>query len=222
MANRALDLEGRVSRGVFGRRPRVKGQRVPKPRQAAAVAARARLTVNWYGGGTRLVEAATGAGQWYKSGEGVVPIRWVYVKDVTGTHRDEYLFTTEPGASADAVVGTYCGRWSIETTFQECRSCLGVETTRGRCRNTVVRAAPCLFGLYSVVAVLYHLLPESKRAGGVQWAGKDTITFSDALTAVRRRVWLDGLFPQAKMDGAVAELPANVRELLLSGLAPAP
>jgi hypothetical protein len=203
-------------------RPRVKGGRVPKPRQAVATAARARLTVSWYGGGTRVVEAATGAGQWYKSGEGVVPIRWVYVKDVTGTHRDEYLFTADPRASADAVVGTYCGRWSIETTFQECRSCLGVETTRGRCRSTVVRAAPCLFGLYSVVAVMYHLLPTEKRGGRVNWTGKDTVTFSDALTAVRRRVWLDGVFPQAKVDGVIAELPGNVRELLLSGLAPAP
>ena len=88
--------------------------------------------------------------------------------------------------------------------------------------ETVVRAAPCLFGLYSVVAVLYHLLPEAKRSGRVAWAGKDTVTFSDALTAVRRRVWADGVFPQAKVDGAIAELPANVRELLLSGLAPAP
>ncbi len=203
-------------------RPRVKGERVPKPRQAAAAARRDRLTVAWYGGGTRAVEAATSTGHWYKGGHGLVPIRWVYVKDATGTHRDEYLFTTDVGRTADAVVGTYCGRWSIETTFQECRSCVGLETTRGRCRRTVTRAAPCLFGLYSVVAVLYHLLPEGKRAGGVTWAGKDVVTFSDALTAVRRRVWLDGVFPQAGADRAIAELPANVQQLLLSGLAPAP
>lgn len=203
-------------------RPRVKGERVPKPRQAAATARRDRLTVAWYGGGTRAVEAATGTGHWYKGGPGLVPIRWVYVKDATGTHRDEYLFTTDVGRTADAVVGTYCGRWSIETTVQECRSCVGLETTRGRCRRTVTRAAPCLFGLYSVVAVLYHLLPEGKRAGGVTWAGKDVVTFSDALTAVRRRVWVDGVFPQAGVDRAIAELPANVQQLLLSGLAPAP
>jgi hypothetical protein len=86
----------------------------------------------------------------------------------------------------------------------------------------VERAAPCLFGLYSVVAVLYHLLPEGKRAGAVSWTGKETVTFSDALTAVRRWVWTDGVFPQAHVDGAIAELPANVRELLLSGLTPAP
>ncbi len=103
-------------------RPRVKGERVPKPRQVAAVAARTRLTVAWYGGGTRQVEAATGAGQWYKSGAGVVPVRWVYVKDLTGTHRDEYLFTTDPESAADAVVGTYCGRWSIEIYQADCTS----------------------------------------------------------------------------------------------------
>lgn len=203
-------------------RPRVKGDRVPKPRQAAATAARANLSVSWYGGGSRRVEAATGTGHWYKGGAGLVPVRWVFVKDTTGTHRDEYLLTTDTARTADAVVGTYCGRWSIGTTFQEARSCLGSETTRGRSRRTVTRAAPCLFGLYSVVAVLYHLLPEAERAGAVSWPGKETVTFSDALTAVRRRTWVEGVFPQAKMDQALAELPENTLELLLTGLTPAP
>ena len=203
-------------------RPRVKGERVPKPRQAAATGRRRKLTVAWYGGGTRRVETVTGTGHWYKGGHGLVPLRWVFVKDATGTHRDEYLFTTDPARTADAVVGAYCGRWSIETTFQECRSCVGLETTRGRSRKTVCRAAPGLFGLYSVVALLYHALPEAKRTGGVRWDGKATATFSDALTAVRRWIWVEGVFPQAEIDGAIAKLPAKVRELLLSGLAPAP
>lgn len=203
-------------------RPRVKGPRVPKPRQAAATARRTRLTVAWYGGGTRRVEAATGTGHWYKGGHGLVPVRWVFVKDATGTHRDEYLFTTDNRLTADVVVGFYCGRWSIETTFQECRSCLGLETTRGRSRRTVCRAAPCLFGLYSVVAVLYQALPAGKRTGVVAWAGKDTVTFSDALTATRRWLWTEGVFREAQVDGAIAELPANVKDLLLAGLAPAP
>ena len=203
-------------------RPRVKGDRVPKPRAAAATGRRRKLTVSWYGGGTRRVEAVAGTGHGYKGGSGLVPIRWVFVKDTTGTHRDEYLFTTDTGRTADAVVGTYCGRWSIETTFQECRSCTGLGTTRGRSAKTVTRAAPCLLGLYAVVAVLYGALPEAKRVGSVGWAGKETVTFSDALTAVRRWIWAEGVFPQAGVDGAIAELPTNVRELLLSGRAPAP
>jgi hypothetical protein len=202
-------------------RPRVKGARVPKPRQAAATAPRTRLTVVWYGGGRRRVETATGTGHWYKGGCGLVPVRWVFVKDATGTHRDEYLFTTDPALSADAVVGAYCGRWSIETTFQESRSCLGLETTRGWCRKTVLRAGPCLFGLYTVVAILFSALPTAKRVGGVSWPGKAGVTFSDALCAVRRWLWDEAVLPQAGDDTALKKFPDPIRELLLTTLAPA-
>lgn len=202
-------------------RPRVKGGRLPKPRQAAATARRARLTVTWYGGGTRRVEAATGAGHWYKGGAGLVPVRWVFVKDTTGTHRDEYLFTTDLAMTADAVVGTYCGRWNIETTFEEARSALGLETTRGRCKSTVLRAGPCLLGLYTVVAVLYHALPAGKRVGAVAWPGKAAVTFSDAMCAVRRWLWREAVLSQAGDGSALQELPEPIRELLLTTLAPA-
>lgn len=72
-------------------------------------------------------------------------------RDATGTHRDEYLLTNDTALTADAVVGLCRGRWSIETTLKECRACLGQETTGGRCRAMVTRAAPCLFGLPTVV-----------------------------------------------------------------------
>jgi hypothetical protein len=202
-------------------RPRVKGARLPKPRQAAATAPRARLSVVWYGGGTRRVEAASGCGHWYKGGCGLVPVRWVFVHDATGTHRDEYLFTTDPALSIDAVVGAYCGRWSIETTFQEVRSALGLETTRGWCKKTVLRAGPCLFGLYTVVAILFHALPAAKRTGGVSWPGKATVTFSDALCGVRRWLWDEAVLPQAGDGTALKKLPDPIRELLLTTLAPA-
>lgn len=202
-------------------RPRVKGARLPKPRQAAATAPRARLSVVWYGGGARRVEAASGCGHWYKGGCGLVPVRWVFVHDATGTHRDEYLFTTDAMLSPDAVVGAYCGRWNIETTFQETRSALGLETTRGWHPRTVLRAGPCLLGLYSVVAVLFAALPESKRTGGVSWPGKATVTFSDALCAVRRWLWAEAVLPQAGGATALNKLPEPVRELLLTTLAPA-
>jgi hypothetical protein len=86
----------------------------------------------------------------------------------------------------------------------------------------VTRAGPRPLGLYAVVAVPYHARPEARRVGSVAWAGKETVTFSDALTAVRRWIRAGGVFPQAEIDGAIAELPGNVREFLLSGLAPAP
>jgi DDE superfamily endonuclease len=205
-------------------RPRVKGDRLPKPRQAVAglnPRSRSRLVVGWYGGGTRTVAVVTSTGHWYKSGRGLVPVRWVFVEDRTGTHRNEYLFTTDASLPPAGVITRYTARWNIETTFQECRSALGLETTRGWCRNTVLRAAPCLLGLYSVVAVLFHALPAAKRSGGVEWPGKVTVTFSDALVAVRRWVWSEGVFPRVGAAVAVKQLPPHVRELLLTALAPA-
>jgi hypothetical protein len=203
-------------------RPRVKGQRLPKPQEAVAAAGkRQRLRVAWYGGGERRVEVISQTAHWYKAGHGLVALRWVFVSDREGTHRDEYFFTTDPTLLPAAVIGLYCGRWNIETTFQECRSCLGLESTRGRCRSTVLRAGPCLLGLYSVVAVLYQQLPESKRVGAIEWEGKSGVTFSDALSAVRRWLWAEGVLPQAGADTAIAKLPESVRELLFSALATA-
>jgi hypothetical protein len=202
-------------------RPRVKGARLPKPREAVEAAERRRLKVTWYGGSTRRVEAVSGIGHWYKAGAGLVPIRWAFVHDRDGTHRDEYFYSTDPGLDVQAIIEAYTGRWDIETTFQEARSELHLETTRGRSRATVLRATPCLFGLYSVVALLYAGLPRRRRVGGVSWPGKSVVTFSDALTAVRRWIWSEGVFSHLPDGVAIAKLPPPIREVLYAALAPA-
>jgi hypothetical protein len=202
-------------------RPPVKGARRPKPRQAVAAADLRSETVAWYGGGEREVGVASGTGHWYKAGAGLVEIAWVFVRDRTGTHRDEYFFSTDPGMDSVAMIAAYTGRWNLETTFQELRCHLGLETTRGWCRRTVLRAAPCLFGLYTVVALLYQALPEAKRSGRVAWPGKEGVTFSDALTSVRRWLWREWVFPQAGGATAVEELPEPLREVSFYALAPA-
>jgi hypothetical protein len=204
-------------------RPPVKGRRRCKPGRAVARAkALKSLRVDWYGGGTRRVGVVTEAAHWFKSGRGLVPLRWVFVRDQTATHRDEYFYTTDPMLTPAQIIGLYCGRWNIETTFQECRSSLGLETTRGWGRATVLRAAPCLFGLYSIVALLYHALPEDHRTGRIAWPGKVGVTFSDALTAIRRRVWAESVFAQDGFEAGIAKLPPDLRELLLTALTPAP
>ncbi len=167
------------------------------------------------------MSVVTGTGHWYKAGAGLVPIRWVHVRDLEGTHRDEYFYATDPVLDPGEIVTRYAGRWNIECTFQECRAHLRSETTRGRSRRTVLRATPCLFGLYSVVALLYHALPEAKRSGGVRWPGKAGVTFSDALASVRLWVWSEGVFPRVGRRFGLEKLPDPLREVLRSALAPA-
>lgn len=204
-------------------RPRKKGAKQPTPEAVVATTEpRERLEVAWYGGGRRTVEVVSGTGHWHKSGEGLVEVLWVHVHDLTGTHRDSYLFSTDPAMSVARVIETYTGRWNIETTFQEMRAYLGLETTRGRTKNTVLRAAPCLFGLYSVVALLYAALPvETTAEGTVSYRGKAAVTFSDAISVVRRQLWLEGVFESHGQTEAFGNLPRPLQAVLLAALAPA-
>lgn len=206
-------------------RPRVKGRKLPTPSEVVAKRKRRRILkkVAWYGGTERRVAVVTGTGNWYKSGHGIVPVRWVFVHDLTGTHRDEYFFTTDQTLSSLEIVEMFTGRWNIETTFQEIREYLGFGTTRGWCRKTVLRASPCLFGLYSVIALLYARLPvPCTREVRIQWEGKgDSVTFSEATTAVRRWLWVKWVFANHAQTSAFQKLPARLQRTVLSGLAPA-
>jgi hypothetical protein len=203
-------------------RPRVKGEYLPRPADVVATAARRRAEVDWYGGGRRRVELVTGEGSWYRGGQGLIAVRWVFVHDRSGTHRDEYFFTTDPTMSPEAVIAAYAGRWNIETTFAEMRSFLGLETTRGRARLTVLRAEPSLFGLYTVVVLLYAGLPSRwRRERASAWPGKHDVTFSDAITAVRRWLWLGWVFAAPGPNRALRKLEPGLRRILLNALAPA-
>jgi hypothetical protein len=202
-------------------RPRVKGDKLPTPEQVVAGATRTRRDVAWYGGGRREVGIVGGTGQWYKAGEGLVAVRRVYVHDLTGSQRDEYFFTTGVGLSAPEVIEAYLGRGDEGTSFQEMRSYLGSEPTRGWTEETVRRAAPCLFGAYTLVACWYSQWP--KRYAGVRAvdrAGTQEVTFSDAITAVRRWPWVEWVLAIPGHREAVQERARPFRCLLLHALAP--
>lgn len=197
-------------------RPATKGHALAKPCEVVAGRKRGKkLRVRWYGGGWRNVEVVTGTGCWYKSGKGIVPVLWVYVKDLDGTHRDEYFFTTDVLMSATDVIEMYGGRWNIETTFQEMREHLGLETTRGWSKQTVLRMAPCLFCLYTIIVTFYDTMSASSpHLREKTWAGKEVITFSDMITSVRRHLWLEWIFAQVPGGEVIQKLPRTIRKLL--------
>lgn len=198
-------------------RPPLRGKRQPSPEEVVRCTKRRQtLRVNWYGGEKRKVEIVTGTGHWYRAAEGVVEVLWVFVHDLTGTHRDEYFYTTDLTLSPAQVIEYFTGRWAIEVTFQEARAHLGVETTRGWSPQTVLRAEPCLFGLYTVVALWYAALPESERRDlAVEWTGKTSATYSDAITLVRRDLWRHWIFATPAYKAVVNKLPpAQQRQLI--------
>jgi DDE superfamily endonuclease len=200
-------------------RPPAKGRKLPKPCQGVAKTRRRAFSVDWYGGQKRRVELVWGEGQWYRSGEGLVPIRWVFVHDIQGTHRDEYFYTTDPTLAPDRIVSLFTARWSIEVTFQEVRRHLGFATPRNWCQKSVLRTAPCLLGLFTLVTLIFARLWKRARTAprSFPWYAKREITFSDAIAQVRRLCWGEVL-KQGPKHGAVLKLPRRVRLTLLDQL----
>lgn len=58
----------------------------------------------------------------------VVPIRWVLIRDSANRFPPQALRCTDLDRNPDQIAGWFVRRWSVEITFQEARSHLGVET----------------------------------------------------------------------------------------------
>jgi hypothetical protein len=204
-------------------RPRVKGQKLASPQEVVAhTDKRTSLRVAWYGGSTRDLELVTGTGHWYRIGEALVAVRWLYVHDCTGTHRDEYFLTTDITLKPQQMVECYTQRWSIATTFQECREYLKLESTKSYGKQTVLRFTPCLFGLYTVIVLLYLQLPcSSSTRRAVFWRGKSTVTFSDMITCIRRALWAQWCFHTQADSQEFSKLSPALQETILYAVAPA-
>ena len=125
-------------------RPRVKGRKRKSPQDVVAAKLLKKVVVDWYGATQRTVKIQSGQGHWFRNGQGLVPVGWVFVRDDTGTRRDEYYYSTDTALSPVRTVSLFTCRWPIETTFQEVREHLGFETPRQRVANSVLRTAwPC-------------------------------------------------------------------------------
>lgn len=178
--------------GTSGR-PRVKGERLPKLDSVLACEQTSwqRVRLRWYDQTRRELEVATGTAHWYRLGQKVLPIRWVIVRDPKGSLRPRAYFSTRQADTAREIVVEFIKRWSIEATFEESRAHLGIETQRQWSDLAIERSTPCLFGLYSLVALMARAM---HPAGDVPvrtsaWYSKSEATFSDVLAAVRHHLW---------------------------------
>jgi hypothetical protein len=199
-------------------RPRKIGTRLPTPaatRDDPATAWHA-AELTWYDGSTRRLELASGTALWYHSGADPLPIRWVLTRDPEGEVEPRAYFSTELTDSADAIVTEFLKRWPIETTFEESRAHMGIETQRQWSDLAIERETPCLFGLYSMVALLAHALhPEGEiPIRATAWYRKTSATFADCLAAVRRSFWELEDFRDPGGDPKVARIPRPLLDLL--------
>src|SRR3954447_7497872 len=170
----------------------------------------------WYGRSTRRLDIASGTALWHHPGRRVA-IRWVLVRDPSGEKEPQAFLCTDPKADAADILRWFVRRWRTETTFEEARRHLGVETQRQWSDLAILRTTPALLGLFSLVAVWAAEIRARRGLplDAAYWYPKRAPTFSDALAAVRAELWRAEALATSRSDPEATKIPAGLLERLL-------
>jgi hypothetical protein len=141
----------------------------------------------------------------------------VLTRDPEGKRPVKARLGTDLALSAETIMCTFMHRWPLETTFEESRAHLGVETQRQWSDLAIERTTPLLFGLFSLVTLAGVQL---ERAGTLQvehtaWYRKSHVTFHDVLASLRRQIWLAGSNQTSLADPDARLLPPSRLDRLL-------
>jgi hypothetical protein len=206
--------------GKRGRKP-TKG---PRQRSLQAWAERSdtpweTVEVDWYGGQRKALWVFSRTALWYTSGLPPVAIRYVLVCDPEGKLRMEAFFCTDLQATPVELLQWVVMRWSVEVTFKEARTHLGLETQRQWSDLAIARTTPALLALFSLVTVLALQLSHSGKipVAVTAWYRKPEPTFVDCLALVRGHLWRARYLVNSAAEAACMQVPREAFELLLHG-----
>jgi hypothetical protein len=136
---------------------RRKGARLASPADLAADP-----TVPWSHtrvvlyGRRRTIAYKTCVAQWYHP-LGPALVRVVVVRCTTGDRPLRAYFCTDPTASVPATLRGYADRWPTEPTFRDNKQLLGFAETSARSPNAVLRTAPMIGLLYTILVVWFQV-----------------------------------------------------------------
>ena len=140
-----------------------------------------------------------------------MPIRWLLVRDPTGELDPQAFLATDLNAHPRDILVWFVSRWQREVTFEEVRAHLGVETQRQWSDNAILRTAPVLLGLFSIITLWANDLAKSRKLKPriAAWYPKTVLTFSDAIAAVRREIWHQISFVSRPRRDSI-EIPSHI------------
>ncbi len=118
-------------------RPRKRGLRLPKLTEVAVAPTagwRRQVAPCWYGEWDRTIKLTSGTALGSNSGQPVVPIRWVMVRDPLGRYKNQALLCTGLATPPEQIVA-----WFIHGT---CRECFGRVAIEARCWPANDRHSP--------------------------------------------------------------------------------
>jgi DDE superfamily endonuclease len=195
-------------------RPAQKGAALPKLKTLLSNPATiwTRIVVSaWYGHAEgRALEITSDIALWYRPGTPVLPVRWVLVRDPDAKRDPQAFFSTDTTLEPRDIIALYVRRWQIEVTFAETRAHLGVETQRQWTEKAIARTTPALLGLYSLVSLWAgDLLSNDSTPYAAAWYRKASLTFSDAIAAVRLQLWIGDINQRSPPNREPQYIPAH-------------
>ena len=219
----ALYRKARARRTGQSGRPRKKGKRLPTLQAVIDHRKTKWKTVtigNWYGEKKRRIEVASGKCVWYHVGKEAVPIRWVIIRDPQSRFETQAIFSTRTEATPKQIVEWFIKRWQVEVTFEESRRHLGIETQRQWSDKAIQRTTPCLFGMFSLIAMMAQELSNGGKLTirSAIWYHKEAATFSDAIGCVRQQIWESQSFQTSEKGVEMIKIPRSIMETLTETL----
>jgi DDE superfamily endonuclease len=206
-------------------RTAIRGRKLPKLAEILTDPATLWTTVimpAWYGGKRCRLDITSGTALWYHGGMPPLPIRWVLVRDPAGIRKPQAFLCTDLDAAPTAILGWYVHRWSMETTFEETREHLGVETQRQWSDLAIARTTPALLGLFSLVTLwavqVRSAVKSALRPRASAWYVKNDPTFSDVLATVRRVLWAEPNLSISRTRPRHVEIPRALLQRLFEAV----
>ena len=199
----------------------MRGHKLPKLTQVLTDPATVWKTIimpEWYGGTRCRLEFASATAIWYHGGLPPLPIRWVLVRDPAGIRKPQSFLCTDLDAKPADILGWYVHRWSVETTFEETREHLGVETQRQWSDLAIARTTPALLGLFSLITLWAAEARTALHPRFAAWYHKEDPTFSDAIATVRRVLWAFPNFSMSRKRPDNVEIPRALLKRLIEAV----
>lgn len=200
--------------GQMGR-PRVRGARLPCPRDWADANPDAfkTVTITMYGREVD-VEVASYLGMAYRSLPGRL-LRYVIVRDPNGVYRTDYFLCTDVDLDEAAVLVSYSHRWPLERTFQDCKQKLAIENPQTQLPTSVRRSSPFGMVLYSLVVLWYVTTGHEEaarlgaRARDPWYERRGRPSFGEMLATLRRIAWSQRLVDPPERDASKPDVWAE-------------
>lgn len=207
---------------------RLKGARLPSPRELAASDTRWKTVFPVIYGQKVAVKVKSQVGMWYTVAHTRL-VRVVVTRDPKGRIEDRAYFTTDLALSVEELLAGYSRRWALEVAFRDAKQHLGLEDPQNgwwrrhqperrrrkkpgpqprgnRGRRAVEHTVPLAFCAYGLVVAWYlrHGKPERDvqraRTSSPWYRHKTDPSFADMLNAVRREICQAGILAHPALN----------------------